>query len=152
MNIKQPILLALMIAALTACGSDSKDPAPTSPDAPVLSAIGDITVLQGTKLTLNITATDPNGDALVFSATATGAIDPLSLASPATFSTNPDQVSASFIWTPDTTVQTLGDYNMKFTVTDDSTKTLSDSETMTITVVDRVGQGRILYSDNCGDC
>jgi hypothetical protein len=86
--------------------------------APVLDAIGSQTVNEGIELILNISANDPENDSLTFSASG--------LPEGASF----DAAQSRFSWTPDFTQ--AGSFTVTFNVTDDS---LSDSETVTITVV-----------------
>lgn len=86
--------------------------------APVLGAIGSQTVNEGVELSLMISATDPEGDALSF--TASG------LPEGASF----DADQSRFSWTPDYTQ--AGSFSVTFSVADAA---LSDSETVVITVV-----------------
>jgi len=138
------------ISFLVACGSDSTDAPAVDPNTPTLSAIGDKSILQGGTFNFDINATDPNGDNLVFTMQALSVTDPRSLSPAANFTTNQNQTSANFNWTPNPSL--FGEFTLQFTVTDDSLQSLSDSETITISVINRVAQGRILYRDNCGDC
>ncbi len=88
--------------------------------APALAAIGDKTISDGRTLSFQIVGEDADGDAMTFSAAG--------LPAGATFS----DVERKFTWTP--TQAQLGDYaGVTFTVAD---ATLSDSETITIHVVD----------------
>ncbi|MFH0889057.1 MAG: putative Ig domain-containing protein [Planctomycetota bacterium] len=89
--------------------------------APVLTYIGDQTVNEGALLTFTISATDPDGNALTYSAT--------NLPSGA----NLNSATGVFSWTP--TYSQAGSFpNVTFTVTDNGTSNLSDSEQITITV------------------
>jgi hypothetical protein len=91
--------------------------------APVLSTTGDQTIDEGELLQFTLNATDPDDDELTFSVT--------NLPSGASF----DPQTGVFSWTPD--FDDAGAYpNIEFTVTDDKDPALSDSETITITVVD----------------
>jgi parallel beta-helix repeat protein len=83
---------------------------------PVLSPIGPQTVNEGQPLTLSVSATDPDGDALIYTASP--------LPTGATFT------SQTLSWTP--TVTQAGSYPVTFSVSDG---TLTDSESVTITVV-----------------
>jgi serine protease len=85
--------------------------------APVLGAIGDRTVAEGSTLAFTVTATDADGDELAYSATGlpTGA--------------SLDATTGAFSWTPDYTQS--GIYTVTFMVSDG---VLTDSETITITV------------------
>src|SRR4029079_16392444 len=90
-------------------------------EAPVLGAIGNKAVQVGQLLTFTVTETDPDvGQTLVFSSTA--------LPTGATF----DTASGAFSWTP--TAGQVGDTPLTFTVTDNGTPPLNDSESITITV------------------
>jgi PKD repeat protein len=82
---------------------------------PVLTPIGSQTVNEGQLLEITITGSDPDGDAVTYSATG--------LPSGATFA------NRTFSWTPDYTQE--GNYDVTFTVSDGS---LSVSEIVTITV------------------
>ena len=85
---------------------------------PVLGTIGSKSVDEGTPLTFTVTASDPDGDNLTFSASnvPTGA------------SFNPS--TRVFSWTP--AFGDAGNYDVTFTVTDDGTPAESDSEVVTI--------------------
>ena len=113
--------------AFSTFGDESDDsnevcwpPAPDSNNPPVLNVIGAKSVSEGTLLTFTVTASDPDGDGLAFSASnvPTGA------------SFNPS--TRVFSWTP--AFGAAGNYNVTFTVTDDGTPAESDSEVVTITV------------------
>jgi parallel beta-helix repeat protein len=88
---------------------------------PELDPIGDQVVTEGELLEFTITASDPDNDGLDYSAS--------NLPGGASFDTE----TQTFSWTPD--FGQAGSYpNVVFTVTDDGTPPLSDSETITITV------------------
>lgn len=87
--------------------------------APVLAPIGPKSVNENQLLAFTATATDPNGNALTFSA---GNL-------PAGATLTPAGV---FSWTP--TYAQSGNYNVTITVTDNGTPAASDSEVVTITV------------------
>ena len=87
---------------------------------PVLNTIGSKSVNEGVLLSFTVTASDPDGDGLTFSAS--------NLPSGASF--NPS--TRVFSWTP--AFGNAGNYNVTFTVTDNGTPAQSDSETVTITV------------------
>jgi len=90
---------------------------------PVLAHIGNRQVNEGVLLSFNISASDPDGDTLTYSAS--------NLPQGATF--NP--TTKTFSWTP--TYQQAGTYpNVHFEVTDGA---LSDSEDITITVNNVIG-------------
>lgn len=104
-------------------------PPPPQNQAPVLNPIGNKSVYEGSLLQFTITATDPDGDTLTYSAS--------NLPSGATFSAS----THVFNWTP-TYVQS-GDYpNVCFQVSDGS---LTDSECITITVNDLSQQLSIVF-------
>jgi hypothetical protein len=83
---------------------------------PVLTTIGDKDAFTGSALNFNVTATDPNDDALAFTASQ--------LPDGATL----NEATGAFAWVP----QNPGSFQVFFTVTDEGG--LSDSETITITV------------------
>ena len=90
---------------------------------PVLDPIGDKTVSEGQLLQFTVTATDPDGDDLTFSAS--------NLPPGATFTTS----TATFSWTPG--FSDAGNYpDVEFTVTDDGDPMELDVELITITVGD----------------
>jgi len=91
--------------------------------APVLATIGNQTVNENEMLSFTLSATDPDGDSITFSATNT----------PAGSIFNP--VTGVFSWTP--TYNDGGNYtDIEFTVTDDGTPIELDMELITITVGD----------------
>ncbi len=85
--------------------------------APVLDLIGDQSVAEMELLTFTVSGSDPDGDAVAFSASG--------LPEGATF----DAVTQTFSWTP--TFEQTGNYEVTFTITDGS---LIDTETITISV------------------
>jgi M6 family metalloprotease-like protein/uncharacterized repeat protein (TIGR01451 family) len=93
---------------------------PPENNPPVLSLIGNRTIDEGQLLEFTISATDPDGDSLTYSATG--------LPSGASFS------AQKFSWTPSYTQ--AGNYSVTFNVSDGKGGT--DSETITITVNDVV--------------
>ncbi len=92
--------------------------------APVLDAIGNQTVNEGTALAFTATASDPDqpANSLTFS------LDP---GAPSGASINPS--TGAFTWTP-TEGQGPGSFTMTVRVTDNGSPALSDSETITVTV------------------
>ena len=88
---------------------------------PELNPIGNKTIDEASELSFSISASDPDGDTLTYSASV--------LPSGATF----DPGSKTFSWTP--TYSQSGIYNVTFVVTDSNGD--SDSETITITVNDK---------------
>ncbi len=88
---------------------------------PVLSPIGDKTVQEGQILTFTVSATDPDGNALTYSAS--------NLPTGATFY----PTTGTFTWIPG--YDQTGVYaNVLFTVTDNGTPLMSSSEAITISV------------------
>ena len=85
---------------------------------PVLTAIGSKTINVGTNLSFTLSAIDPDGDSLTYSATG--------LPNGATF----NAATRMFTWTPNTQA---GNYNVSFSVSDGS---LNDTETVAISVGD----------------
>ncbi|MBI5778435.1 MAG: putative Ig domain-containing protein [Planctomycetes bacterium] len=88
--------------------------------APVLNAIGNKNVDENVNLAFTLVATDPDGDALDYSA--------IGLPNGATL----DSVTGAFSWTP--TYTQTGVYYVTFRVTDNSPTPLADEETVAITV------------------
>ena len=84
--------------------------------APVLDPIGDKAVTEGSLLTFTLSASDPDGDAITYSATG--------LPQGAIF----NAATRIFTWTP--TYRQAGIYHVKFTASDG---TLTHSETITVT-------------------
>jgi hypothetical protein len=91
--------------------------------APVLAAIGNKSAYAGSLLTFTISAYDPNGNSLTYSAT--------NLPANATF--NP--TTRTFAWTP--AIAQVGTSTISFSITDGS---LSDSESVWITTSDKAVQ------------
>ena len=89
--------------------------------APVLAAIGDRSVDEGSTLNFTLSATDADGDTLTYAAS--------NLPPGAAF----DPGKREFDWTPDYD-QAGAHAGIVFTVTDDGTPSRDDSETITITV------------------
>ena len=102
---------------------DSNETFYTPNAPPVLDPIGNKSVNEGELLEFMVTATDPDGDSLTYAAS--------NLPTGASF----NATTHTFTWTPGYGQE--GSYtNLLFTVTDDGTPPVSDSETMTITVGD----------------
>jgi hypothetical protein len=89
---------------------------------PVLAAIGSKHIDEGATMVLSISATDPDGDNLDY---ATGSLP---------IGTIFDAETQTFSWTTDSS--DAGNYLVTFTVTDDGSPPLTDSETVPITVGD----------------
>jgi hypothetical protein len=90
---------------------------------PVLAPIGSRNVKVGTALSIALSAQDPDGDALAFSATGLPAAALLADAGDGT---------ASIEWMP--AAGEIGVYDVTLSVTDDGTPPESDSESLTLTV------------------
>jgi hypothetical protein len=108
---------------------------------PVLDLIGDRTVTVDEEIVINLTATDPDGDALSYTAA--------DLPAGAVFVDNADG-TAQFAWLPNATQE--GDAVITFTVLDNGSPQESDSETITITVQSAGGCGAPVEGDLDGDC
>ncbi|MDB5390959.1 MAG: Cadherin domain protein, partial [Planctomycetaceae bacterium] len=92
--------------------------------APVLLPLAGQTVNEGDTLTLNASATDPNGDSVVYSL-ATGAPDGVDI----------DPATGVFTWTP-TEVEGPGAYTISVIASDTGTPPLSSSQSFQVTVGD----------------
>lgn len=90
-------------------------------DPPELNPIGNKTIDEDSTLSFSISAFDPDGDTMIYS--ASGVPD----------GANFDQSTRTFVWTP--AYSQSGNYNVTFTVMD--SKGDSDSETISITVMDK---------------
>lgn len=100
--------------------------------APVLTAIGAKTGYEGDPLQFNISATDPDGDAVSFT------VD--NLPAFGSFQDNEDG-TGTFIFNP--TFDDSGVYNITVTVTDDGAGNLTDFETFTLTI-EEIGRAPVL--------
>ncbi len=89
--------------------------------APVLDPIGNRTLTEGELLEFTVTATDPDGNNLTFSA---------SVPPGATFNSS----TQTFSWTPG--FDQAGSYSVSFTVTDDGFPSMFDVEFITILVLE----------------
>ncbi|MBK7948208.1 MAG: hypothetical protein IPK00_05605 [Deltaproteobacteria bacterium] len=85
---------------------------------PVLAPIGNQQLDPGQTLAFDLSAQDPEGQSLVFSATG--------------LPTGASLVGASFAWTPDSTQ--IGQHSVIFKVTDNGTPAASDLETVVLSV------------------
>ncbi len=90
--------------------------------APVLGSVGNRSTAEGTALSFTVAATDADGDGLTYSATG--------LPAGATL----DAGTGAFSWTPG--YDQAGDHSVTFSVADDGSPSLGDSETVTIGVSD----------------
>jgi hypothetical protein len=91
---------------------------------PVLNAIGNKSVDENTELSIQLTASDPDGNSLSFVKSG---------GPPAATLIDHSDGTATFSWTPG--LGQAGDYPVTFTVTDDGVPVASDLETITITVI-----------------
>ena len=142
MPIKLPLLL-LLAATISACGGGgggSSSPTPTPPpinqnNAPTLSSIGDISIVEGSAAVTTVSGTDSDGDTLVF--TLTGADS--SLFSVATSG------ELSFVEAPDFELpgDANGDNVYELTVRVSDPSNASDSESIVVTVIDAL-DGRVV--------
>ncbi len=98
--------------------------------APVLESIGDKTVTAGETLTFDISATDADVPANILAFSATNVPD------------GADFDGTTFTWTP-SDEQAGSNFNITFTVTDDGDPQKEDSETITVTVNERVNHAPI---------
>ena len=92
-------------------------------ESPVLTPVADQQVIENQTLTFDLTASDPNGDALAYGQPATP--------SPGALFSDHGNGTATFTWTPD--FHEAGNYTINFTVSDG---TLSDTIDVNITVLD----------------
>ena len=94
--------------------------------SPILDPIGDRSVTEETLLSFTATASDPDGDGWTFSLAdgATGSVPTGAAISP----------TGDFTWTP--TEAQDGSHTFDIVVTDDGIPTLSDAETITVTVTE----------------
>ena len=142
MPIKLPLLL-LLAATISACGGGgggSSSPTPTPPpinqnNAPTLSSIGDISIVEGSAAVTTVSGTDSDGDTLAF--TLTGADS--SLFSVATSG------ELSFVEAPDFELpgDANGDNVYELTVRVSDPSNASDSESVVVTVIDAL-DGRVV--------
>jgi len=118
---------SVMVSNLTSSATSASATLTVNPPAnspPVLAAIGNKTVIEGQLLTFNLNASDPDAP-------------PQTL----TFSRDPGGINASvtpaglFTWTP-VELEGPGVYTLTLRVTDNGAPPLSDSETITITVLE----------------
>ncbi len=114
------LVLGLAVGFLLSFGCSSDDGTPNiNNHAPMLNPIGNQVVDLGGTLNFTVTASDPDGDALSFTAT--------NLPPGAVF----DPETRSFTWTPTPGINPTGTYDVTFIVFDG---VLSDSEKITITI------------------
>lgn len=114
------LVLGLAVGALLSFGCGEEKVVIEINKAPVLGSIGSQSVDLGGPLTIVVTASDPDGDELAFSA--------INLPTGATF----DEATKTFSWTPEPGVIPEDTYEVTFIVSDDKGK--ADSEVVAITV------------------
>lgn len=148
------ILLCNIFALISGCGQGGSTDDPNNdqnpngdPNAPVLSPIGNRSVIPGETLAFTVSATDPNGLTLTYDtdgSVGSGANPYTETGSLASFNTNNRQ----FSW--NTTGVTTGDYYIQFSVMNSAAQ--SDSETIRITIQTnptQYNEGQTLYTNNC---
>lgn len=143
-------LLIILFVFSTACDSgggddENNDTNTNNTNAPTLNSVGDRQVNPDSNLTITLQASDPNGDNLTFSAQGVGSPNIFNLGNPAVW----DMANGQLTWTP--TANEDGEYQVRFTVTDDSLDALSDSETITISVMGPITLGEQSYENNCSN-
>jgi len=143
------VLLATLImlsVLLSACGggTDENDGGGMNSSLS-LNSIGNKTILSGDPLTFQLSATDPNSQNFIWAADGNvGNNNPFQAG--ATFNEN----NATFSWT--NTTNAMGAYSVRFTVTNDEVPPASDSETITIQVLDIFAYGEASYNQYCRSC
>lgn len=90
---------------------------------PVLTTVSDITVDESTPISFTASATDPDGDAITYTLSGTVALEGATV--------NP--TTGEFSWTP-SEAQGPGTYSAIITATDNSTSTLSDDTSFSVTI------------------
>jgi hypothetical protein len=129
---------------LTACGGETTDDMGGGMnDSLSLNSIGNKSILSGDPLSIQLTATDPNSSNFTWAADGNqGSGNPFMAG--ATF----DEPNGTFNWT--NTSNASGNYSVLFTVMNDMSQ--SDSETITIEVLDIFSYGEASYNQYCGSC
>lgn len=151
MQVFRVSLICLVFSLFTGCGGggDSESAAPADPNAPVLASVGSMSVIQGgTAINFSLSATDPNNSILSYAMDA--GVGPGM--NPQTYGASFDIGTGTFTW--DFNGSPLGDYSVKFTVS--NAEGYSDSETVTITVQDgaaaQYANGETQYGAHCQSC
>jgi len=153
----QKVVFLLVAVLITGCGGGGGDTGGTSPqnsdpEAPVLSSIGNKTVITGSTVSFTVNATDPNSLSLSYSSdgSAGAGLNPYSeTASMATFNSAP--ASRQFSW--DTSGVALGDYYIEFSVMNSAS--LSDNEIIRVRIEatpppqTQFQTGQTLYNADC---
>lgn len=105
-----------------------------SNDPPVVEVPADTCILQGETLEFEVTASDPNGDAVTVSVVG-GPVDELDPA--ANFWWSNAQATGFFSWTPGCDAVREAPYQLVFKATDSDATSLSDVETVNVKVIAR---------------
>lgn len=130
------LLILFFIMLLPACGSDGGTPAV----GVSLNAIGSKLVSPGDTLNFTVSASNPDNNSITLSTDTTHIIY---TSQNAMFTPSTGQ----FSWTP----TVAGNHMVSFTVTNNDVLG-TDSETVSITVLDILDQGEALYISNCESC
>jgi mono/diheme cytochrome c family protein len=124
------VFLLLIATLLTACGTESGDGDNNpNPGAPFFDPIGTQSVAAGVTISFTVIATDPNNMNITLSADGTVGPNNNPFAAGANF--NPG--NGNFTW--DTDATDVGNYSVRFTVTNDAMPAQSTSMNVTIQVV-----------------
>jgi len=128
------IFLLLIVSLLMACGTEDTGNGDnnSNPDAPFFDPISTQTVAAGGSVSFTVVATDPNNMNITLSADGTVGPNDNPFAAGASF--NPG--NGSFTWSTD--ASDVGNYSVRFTVTNDAMPAQSTSITVTIQVVNPV--------------
>ena len=147
--------ISILICAfsLQACGGGGEDPAPNDdgggddPQSLSLNSIGNKSVLAGETLSFTLSANDPNGTTRTYMADGTNNVNnPLLLTDRVSF----NESSGEFVW--NTIVNDEGNYNIEFSVTNDTSPPETDRESIAISVEDPVAYGQRIFVPSCGSC
>jgi len=126
------IFFVLPALILTACGTAEEDDGDnnSNQNAPYFDPIGNQNVVTGGTLSFTVVANDPNGG--VITLIADGTVGPN--ANPFDAGANFDSGNGNFTWNTD--ASDTGNYNVRFTATNDAVPALSSNVNVTITVQD----------------
>ncbi|NOZ51639.1 MAG: hypothetical protein GXP08_00630 [Gammaproteobacteria bacterium] len=138
------VVACFLVLLLTGCGEDSTDSnGSVDVNVPVFNSIDDKTITPGESLEFTVLAIDPNGETITYSSAAVGTPN-IYVETSANF----NAATATFSWTSSNTDD--GVYSVQFTAT--NTSQLSGTETIIISVLGLITQGRSLYESNCSNC
>lgn len=112
---------------------------PPTNQAPVLATIGTRSVQEGGSLAFQVSATDPNGNAITLMASGLPTFGSFA---------NLGNGTGQFTFHPP--AGSVGTYSITVTATDNGTPVLSDSETFSLVVTSAGGSGETLYRVNAG--